>query len=44
MNKEEQIKEFYRKFTHDWPPVFYTEEEIPKIAKKVADYFKQLLK
>ena len=33
------IKEFYRRFTHDWPPVFYTEEEMPKIAKKVADYF-----
>lgn len=39
MPNKKTIEEFYRRFTHDWPPEFYTKEEMPKIAKKVADYF-----
>lgn len=36
--KNKMLKEFYFTFTHDWPPVFYTEEEMPRIANKVGDF------
>ena len=43
-NKETWEKEFYSQFTHDWPAVFYTKEEIKDLPQKVVNFIRQLLK
>ncbi len=36
--RDKKVKEFYFKFTYDWPPRFYMEKERPNIAFKVGDF------
>ena len=35
------MKEFFSRFTHDWPPEFYTKEEMPRIASRVLVFLRQ---
>ena len=42
--KENWEKEFFSRFTHDWPPKIYTKEEIPDLPWNIIHFFHLVLK